>query len=184
LAERSQPPTPSPRAAGWRRYRREVRFLVLFVVILGGGFTFLAWEPVNDHLVEPFTAGVATASGWSLDLLGQGVSQRGTVLRNDRFAVNIKNGCNGVEAMIIFLGAVLAFPAGWKSRLVGLVLGTLVIQVINLIRVVALFFTGAYFPAFFNSSHTVLWQSIVVLAAFLLFIFWAGRFADPPAGPA
>jgi exosortase/archaeosortase family protein len=95
--------------------------------------------------------------------------------------VNIRNGCNGVEAMLIFLAAVLAFPASWKARVAGLVLGILAIQVVNLIRVVALFLTGVYFPSIFNASHTVIWQTIVILFGVLLWIFWANRFAAPPA---
>ena len=51
----------------------------------------------------------------------------------------------------------------------------------NLIRVVALFLTGAYFPDFFDSSHTVVWQTIVIAFGVLLWIFWANRFAVVPA---
>ncbi len=85
--------------------------------------------------------------------------------------------------MIIFLAAVLAFPASWKARFVGLGIGIVAIQLVNLIRVVALFFTGAYFPSFFDSSHTVVWQTLVILSGVLLWIFWANRFAAPVAGP-
>jgi exosortase/archaeosortase family protein len=104
---------------------------------------------------------------------------QGTAIRNHAFAVNIKNGCNGVETMIIFLAAVLAFPATFKSRAIGLGLGLVAIQLINLVRVVALFLTGAYFPKFFDSSHTVVWQTIVILFGVFLWIFWANRFAAP-----
>jgi exosortase/archaeosortase family protein len=87
--------------------------------------------------------------------------------------------------MLIFLAAVLAFPASWRSRLLGLGLGILAIQVVNLIRVVALFLTGTYFPSLFDASHTVVWQTLVILSGVLLWIFWANRFAVPaPAEPA
>jgi exosortase H (IPTLxxWG-CTERM-specific) len=174
--------TPAPEEGPfWRRYRRELTFLILFVVLLGGGFTLISLTWVNDHVVEPYTAGIASASGAVLNAMGQHISQNGTVLRSAKFAVNIRNGCNGVEAMLIFLAAVLAFPASWKARVAGLVLGILAIQVVNLIRVVALFLTGVYFPSIFNASHTVIWQTIVILFGVLLWIFWANRFAAPPA---
>jgi exosortase H (IPTLxxWG-CTERM-specific) len=170
----------------WRRNRRELTFLILFLVLLAGGFTVISINWVNDHAVEPFTAGVAQASGAMLNLLGQKVTLKGTVMQSPRFAVNIRNGCNGVEAMLIFLAAVLAFPASWRSRLIGLALGILAIQIVNLVRVVALFLTGVYFPRLFDSSHTVIWQTIVILFGVLLWIFWANRFAGPaaPAEPA
>ena len=164
---------------GWRAHRREITFLVVFLLLLAGSFTLLAWTPVNDGFVVPFTAGVAKVSGWMLDLIGQDVEMSGTVIRSPRFAVNIENGCNGVETMLIFLSAVLAFPAPWKARVAGAVLGVLAIQLVNLVRVVALFLTGAYFPDFFDASHTVVWQTVVILFGVLLWIFWADRFARP-----
>jgi exosortase H (IPTLxxWG-CTERM-specific) len=184
-SRRAQAPAPGG-ASFWQRNRRELTFLILFIGLLGGGFTLISVNWVNDHAVEPFTAGVARASGAVLRLLGQDVTMEGTVIRSPRFAVNIRNGCNGIEAMLIFLAAVLAFPASWKSRLAGLGLGIVAIQMVNLVRVAALFLTGVYFPKIFDASHTVIWQTIVILFGVLLWIFWANRFAAPaaPAEPA
>jgi exosortase H (IPTLxxWG-CTERM-specific) len=169
-------PEPASPVSVWRQHRREITFLVLFLLLLGGGFALISLNWVNDHAVEPFTAGIARASGVGLNLLGQQVSLQGTVIQSHRFAVNIRNGCNGVEAMLIFLAAVLAFPASWRSRLAGLGIGIVAIQLVNLVRVIALFLTGVYFPKLFDASHTVIWQSIVIL--------WANRWAMSPISPA
>ncbi|MEM8930091.1 MAG: exosortase H [Acidobacteriota bacterium] len=186
----AETPTPSPSSdstssdsqqSTWSRYRREITFVTIFVLILGGGFTLISLQPINDHVIEPFTAGVAAASGVALDVIGQNIDKQGTILRNERFAVNIRNGCNGVETMIIFLAAVLAFPAAPKAKAIGLAIGILAIQGVNLVRVVALFLTGAYFPQFFDNSHTVVWQTIVIASGVLLWIFWADRYAAPRA---
>ena len=185
---RKTPVSPKPPAREevpfWRRNRRELTFLILFAVLLAGGFSLISLNWVNDHAIEPLTGGIARVSGAVLNVLGQKVTMTGTVIRSPRFAVNIRNGCNGVEAMLIFLAAVLAFPASWKSRLAGLGLGIVAIQVVNLIRVVVLFLTGVYFPKIFDTSHTVIWQTIVILFGVMLWIFWANRFAAPPAEPA
>lgn len=175
----------TPPAAG--RYRQEIRFLVLFVLILAGSFALIAWNPVNDHVIEPFTAGIAKVSGATLSALGQGTRMQGTIIRGPKFAVNIQNGCNGVEAMLIYFAAVLAFPAPWKARLAGVAFGFVAIQAVNLIRVVALYLTGVYFPKLFDSSHTVIWQTVVILAGVLFWILWAnrlGQLREPPTEPA
>lgn len=170
-------PTAAPEPSFWQKNRRELTFLILFAVLLGGSFTLISVNWVNDHIIEPFTAGIAKVSGATLDLLGQDVRMQGTIIRGRRFAVNIRNGCNGVEAMLIFLAAVLAFPAPWRSRLLGLALGIVAIQAVNLVRVVALYLTGAYFPSWFDASHTVVWQTLVILFSVLLWILWANRLA-------
>jgi exosortase H (IPTLxxWG-CTERM-specific) len=153
------------------------------VLLLAGSFTIISVNWVNDHVIEPFTAGIARLSGAVLNLLGQPVTMRGTIIQGPRFAVNIRNGCNGVEAMLIFLAAVLAFPAAWRSRFTGLALGILAIQALNLVRVVSLYLTGVYFPRIFDASHTVIWQSVVILFGVLLWVFWANRLParDEPA---
>ena len=178
MAKDPRPPAGSN--GGWRSYRREIQFLVLFVVLLGGGFALVAWQPVNDQVIVPFTAGVARASAAVLQAIGQQIRIDGTRVYGESFAVDIENGCNGVEALIIFLSATLSFPAPWNARLAGLAIGVVGIQIVNLIRVIALFLTGVYFPALFDSSHTVVWQTIVILFAVLLWIFWAQRYAIRP----
>ncbi len=168
-------------SAGWRSRlgRPEVRFLALFVALLAGGFTAISLNPVNDRVIVPFTDQIARASAWVLNTIGEPVRLDGSKLTGQRFGVEILNGCNGVETMIIFVAAVLAFPARARARARGLAVGIVAIQALNLVRVVALFLTGSYFPTWFNSSHTVIWQSIVIGCGVLLFVFWASRFAAP-----
>jgi exosortase H (IPTLxxWG-CTERM-specific) len=173
----------APAAATWRSYRRETRFLALFLLFLGGGFTLVSLNWVNDHAIEPFTAGIARASADALDLLGQHTTRQGTVIRGARFAVNVRNGCNGVETMLIFLAAVVAFPATWRARLAGLALGIAGIWGVNLVRVVALYLTGAYLLRLFDTSHTVVWQTLVILFGVLAWIYWASRFVARLGSP-
>jgi exosortase H (IPTLxxWG-CTERM-specific) len=161
-----------------RTGRREIAFLLLFTLLLGGGFALISLNWVNDRAVEPFTSAVAHTSGAALRLLGQDVTVHGTLLRSPRFAVNVRNGCNGIEAWLIFLAAVLAFPAPARARLQGLAVGAVAIQAVNLVRVVALFLTGVYSPRLFDASHTVVWQSLVILASVVLWIVWARRVAS------
>jgi exosortase/archaeosortase family protein len=78
---------------------------------------------------------------------------------------------------------VLAFPASWAARGIGVGLGLVAIQAINLVRVVSLFWIGRHYPAVFQASHGLVWQSIVVLCGVVLFFVWAGRVPRPaPAG--
>ncbi len=157
------------------RRRRSWLFLARFLGLLIGFALLVSWKPVNDHVIVPFTAGVAHASAVILNVLSERVTVVGTELRSPGFGVDIENGCNGVETALLFCAAVLAFPAPWRSRGMGLLLGFLAIQAINLVRVVSLFWIGRHHPALFSSAHTVIWQSAVVLVGVLLFLLWASR---------
>jgi len=155
--------------------RKSLLFLARFLALLVIFYFLVAWNPINDAVIVPFTSAIAHVSGAILVALGEKVTVAGTEIRSGAFAVQIENGCNGVEAALLFGSAILAFPAPWRRRLLGLVAGFAAIQALNLVRVVSLFWIGAHRPALFNSSHTVIWQSAVVLASVLLFLLWASR---------
>lgn len=155
------------------------RFLVLLLVL----YFLVAWRPANDHVVVPLTSGVASVSGAILRAMGESIAIDGTIISGGSFSVNIENGCNGIETALLFVSAVLAFPASWRARLLGGVAGLLAIQLVNLVRVVSLFWIGRHHPELFQSSHTVIWQSAVVLFGVVLFFLWAARQPRPaPAG--
>ena len=159
--------------------RTQVLFLVKFFAILIAAYLLIAWNPVNDHVIVPFTAGVAKVSGALLQGIGQPVDVHGTVIRSSRFGVNINNGCNGVEAMLILLASIVAFPASLKARAIGLALGALCVQLLNAVRIVTLYLLGAYQPRLFDMFHTAVWQILVILSAIAFFLIWSARVAPP-----
>jgi exosortase H (IPTLxxWG-CTERM-specific) len=155
----------------------QLLFLVKFFGVLIAAYLLIAWNPVNDHVIVPFTAAIAKGSGVLLNLIGQNVAVDGTVIRSSRFAVNINNGCNGVEAMLILLASIVAFPASMKARAAGLLLGALAVQALNAIRIVTLYLLGAYQPRLFDLFHTAVWQIVIILAAIGFFLMWSARVA-------
>jgi exosortase H (IPTLxxWG-CTERM-specific) len=157
----------------------EARFLILFLVILGVSFAVVALRQVNDAVVTPYTAFIARMSGFVLRVFGEGAAVTGCVVSSPRFAVTIYNGCNGLITSLIFISGVLAFPARWPAKLIGVIGGLLAIQLINLVRIVSLFYIGVFLPKYFSDAHIFIWQSLVILFGISLWIVWAHRFALP-----
>jgi exosortase H (IPTLxxWG-CTERM-specific) len=155
----------------------QILFLVKFFAVLVGVYLLIAWNPVNDNVIVPFTGAVAKSSGALLNVIGQDVTVTGTVIRSSRFAVNINNGCNGVEAMLILLASIVAFPASMKARAAGLLLGALAVQLLNAIRIITLYLLGAYQPRLFDLFHTAVWQIVIIMAAIGFFLVWSARVA-------
>ena len=159
--------------------RAQVLFLVRFFGVLAAAYFVIAWNPVNDRVIEPFTAGIARVSGKALQAIGQPVVVNDTVIASSHFAVNINNGCNAVEAMLILLASIVAFPASLKARAAGLVIGAIAIQAVNLVRVVTLFLLGAYHRRLFDTFHTAVWQIVIILFAIGFFLVWSARVGPP-----
>ena len=157
--------------------RAQVLFLVKFFAILVGAYLLIAWGPVNDKVIVPFTTAIASWSGALLNVIGQKVNVSGTVISSPRFGVNINNGCNGVEAMLILLASIVAFPASLRARVTGLLLGALAVQLLNAVRIVSLYLLGAYQPRLFDIFHTAVWQVAIILSAIAFFLVWSSRVA-------
>lgn len=168
--------------AGMNRFRQFIatpagRFVLTYGAVLAVGFFILALRPVDTHVVAPYTTFVAHEARVVLNLFGEHATVRGQILSSPRFAVAIYNGCNGLEAILIFVSGVLAFPAPWSRKLLGIVLGFLVIQIVNVVRVVSLFYIGVFLPNWFSASHVFIWQSIIILVGVVLWIVWVRRYA-------
>jgi exosortase H (IPTLxxWG-CTERM-specific) len=161
--------------------RNQALFLVKFFGVLLAAYLLIAWNPVNDRVIVPFTELIARGSAFLLNGMGEDVTVRGTLIASSRFAVNINNGCNGVEAMLILLACIMAFPASLRARVTGLLLGALAVQALNAVRILTLYLLGAYQPRLFDLFHTAVWQIVIILAAIVFFLIWSARVAPSRA---
>src|SRR5262249_56709982 len=81
-------------------------------------------------------------------------------------------GCNGVEATIVLVAAMLAFPAPWKHKLVGLAAGIVAVQGLNVIRVISLFYLGQWNRDVFEWAHLYVWQALIMLDVLIVWLVW------------
>jgi exosortase H (IPTLxxWG-CTERM-specific) len=96
-------------------------------------FTLEILQPAEKYVILPFTSFIADISVWIIQFFDQGVIAKANVIRDQAsgFGVRIERGCNGVEAMIILFAAIFAFPAPFKNKLIGFVVGFFAIQILN-----------------------------------------------------
>jgi len=158
--------------------RKALRFLLLFGLIFGTSYFFVGLAPgVRLGIIKPFTAFLASAVTAIINSFGARAWAEGTIVRSSSYSINIAMGCDGIEASSLFLACVLAFPTSLRAKLTGLGIGIPVIQVINLARLVALYYAGVYLPSIVEGLHVYVAQTIVIFLTTGLFILWLERFA-------
>ncbi len=91
--------------------------------------------------------------------------------------IEIVDGCNGIAAMGLFLGFILAYPGDWKNKLSFCFVGIGIIYLVNIIRVVALAITQAKWPEFFDFTHDYSTTAIFYIVIFILWMVWV-NYAD------
>lgn len=127
---------------------------------------------IDRNVIRPFTVGIAQVSAAIIRMTGTPVTVAGTLISGTCFSVDIQNGCNGVEATLFLVAAILAFPAPARSRALATLAGTAVIQAANLVRVVSLYLIGCHRREWFETFHLAIWQTVIFALAMLYFAFW------------
>ena len=157
-----------------------VRFLTIFAVTLLVLFTVELLNPVQAHVVQPFTGLLASLSSALILPFDDTVVASGRILRDGTsgFAVSIESGCNGVEAAIVLIAGVLAFPATVGQKMAAIVVGFLAIQSLNILRIVSLFYLGQWNYGVFEWTHLYFWPVLImldVLVVFAIYLRWLTR---------
>jgi len=125
-----------------------------------------------DRLLYAYLAANARLANEILNCLGQDSHVFEVTIRSARFAISVRRGCDAVEPAWLFCAAVISFPAPIGRKLAGMSTGAAFLLLLNLVRIVTLYFIGLHFPLFFGPVHLEVWPAIFVVAAILLWIGW------------
>jgi len=150
------------------------RFFIVFVVIVVALFAAELTPPVQGAVVLPWTEALVRVSAGLITLFDSHVAAYGKILQStaNGFAISIEAGCNGIEAAIILIAAMLAFPAPWKHRAIGILAGLSAVQALNVVRVVSLFYLGQWNFKAFEWAHLYLWQALIMLDVLVVWLVW------------
>jgi len=151
-----------------------LRFFVLFLVLQAGLFGLELTPWVQEWLVIPWTNTLAAIAAAIVKTFDPQVFAQGKVLQSTTtgFAVSIEAGCNGVEATIVLVAAILAFPATWRRKLLGLTIGIVAVQGLNIARVISLFYLGQWDFRIFEWAHLYVWQALIMLDVMIVWLLW------------
>jgi exosortase H (IPTLxxWG-CTERM-specific) len=159
------------RWTAWRRAKNPVLgFVLVFGVLLLVLYGLTLTRAFRKELFPAYLTLNARVSSAVLNVLGQSTAVSGTSIQKPGFAIDIRRGCDAIDPIILFCSAVVAFPMSWKKKILGLVLGAIVLALLNLVRIISLFFIGAYYPSAFDMMHGEVWQALFILLAL---VFWA-----------
>lgn len=157
------------------RPARPARFGLIFGALLLTGFGIVLTPPVQSAGAS-LSRGLVKVSHTLIQLCGGHAVREGAILHSaSGFAVEMREGCNAINVTIFLWAAVLAFPAPWKWKLLGILAGTLMIQAINIVRFISLYYLGQYNMVWFDFAHNYLWESLIVMDTMVVFWLWVNQ---------
>ena len=123
--------------------------------------------------VQSASEWTAAASGLALGLAGTPTVVDGATVASDDFAVVIVAECTAVGPLLLFVGAVAAWRARARAKVMGAALGLFALSALNVVRIASLFWTGTAYPEYLGLAHLLVWQPAMIVAAVLLWLVWS-----------
>ncbi len=89
----------------------------------------------------------------------------------------ISNHCLALDLMYTFSVFIIAFFGPWRKKIWFIILGILIINALNIIRIVGLVLTDIFYPQYLNFNHHLLFTYIVYFFTFILWVIWIRKYA-------
>ncbi len=156
-----------------KAHKAIVRFCLIFVgllIVLATTFPYLT-DKFNPQ-VYWLNAATADVTGFFLKPFGMGTRVSGTIISLPNFSVEVVGECTGLYEMLIFLAAMIAYPAGWRKKLMGAALGIPFLYAVNIVRMVFIMVVGNWSPKTFDFMHLYFWQVAMILIIVSAWVLW------------
>ena len=131
------------------------------------------WLLPDGRLDAALSTTVASATGALFGLFRDDVVVSGRAVWTGDAAIQIVNGCNGLGALSLFVGFVLAYPGTWARRAVFVPAGLAVIALANVVRCIALLVVQGTWPSLFDAIHYAHAMLVFYVIIFGLWVLWA-----------
>jgi exosortase/archaeosortase family protein len=153
-----------------------LRFAIVFVAVAGSLLTLYSF-PYAEHGVREdwfvsYLAVYARLAGSVLRLIDHTVHVVGADIVG-RVSFTVAKNCDAMDVSLLLASAIVAFPAQWTRRLVGIGVGVAFLTVVNVLRIVSLYFVGVHWPTAFEPIHAEVWPLAIVALAAAVFLAWS-----------
>jgi exosortase/archaeosortase family protein len=150
------------------------RFLIIYAILANVFFFFYMYKPIVNvvNIGKVYNGWFVVAASKMLNVLGFANTYQGFIINLPPLALDVKFGCNGLEAVMIYGIAVLAYPAPWKIKLAGIIAGLFIIQLANFLRLVMLVYAGLHMKGIFEYIHIYFAQGLMIATALCVFFVY------------
>jgi exosortase/archaeosortase family protein len=102
-------------------------------------------------------------------------------IENLNQAILIDSACTGYRSILALAGLIVAVPnIDWKKRLKGIFYGSLILFIVNIIRITTTIILGYYFGnKVFDFAHTFLWREGLIFVVILMWYIWLKKSFKP-----
>lgn len=97
---------------------------------------------------------------------------------NGDYVSRIIEGCNSVSIIILFLAFIIAFSGSFVTTFLFGLFGSILIYIVNVLRIIALSILYHQFPEYQTILHDLLFPAVIYGLVFILWITWVKFFSN------
>ncbi len=149
-------------------------FLWRYTLVVLVGLTALELGFIKP-LIEKFCEGLALISYFVVQFFDSNIIlESPNILRHktSSFAIAVTNECSGLSAVVLLGAAILVFQTSRQNKLIGIFAGFILIEIINILRLISLVYAGELLPEYFDTIHHHLFPVFLNFLVLLLFGGW------------
>lgn len=164
-----------PERFSWRSWYASKRLVLRFSFIFGVLlvlFYSLTSGATYDSILAVYLNDSARLSSLILNRFGEPSFVSGLTIESSQFAFTVQRGCDALEPSWFFSAAIVAFPARFMRKILGILLGVTLLNLANLFRIANLFWVGSYHPSLFDMIHVQLWPAGFIILSILIWTGW------------
>ena len=147
-----------------------------------GNLSFYPFASQVDNLFTQASLLLFNQSVWVLQSVFhiEITTEAQTIFVNNHSAyVEVSPGCTSLKQWMHWLFIMLLFPGPWKQKLWYIPLGLIIIQFINVFRVVGLALLMIPWPQQFHFFHDYIFKTIFYFGIFMMWVVWVEYFVLP-----
>lgn len=150
-----------------------IKFFAILLIVIGAYYSVVLF--LNEEIFTPYVNFTAFLSGNLIRLFADNILISGNIISSEDISIILSFGCEGSEAIIIFIAGVLAFPTNRNYKIKGLLLGTSVLYFLNIIRIVILYFIGKFDFSVFDLFHNEILPVLFIIISIIAWSLWLKR---------
>lgn len=172
-----------------KEFKPALLFLAKFLgVYFLGNIVYGLYIESFGIIADPMTSWVSEqtvlflkAIGLNSETLVDDFAPKVRLLLDDHSVLSIYEGCNGLNVMIIFVAFLVAYTGNTQRLLWFIPFGILMIHLMNLGRIILLFFVAEYYENYLYFTHKYLFTAVIYLGVLALWYWWIARLSKKPS---
>ncbi len=148
-----------------------IRFTLVFFLSLLAFSVLSVATSLQNHLHVAEIA-FATSATWMARQVGSAATSHENTIAVNSLSLDINHECTGVFVLFVLVSFLGAYPARWRSKLAGMLVGVALLSLINMVRIATLVRIMEFYPNLFVYFHEYVWQGAFLMMVTLYAVAW------------